>query len=92
MSPVALARGTLGLAVCLLAACQTPPPAAPTHSELVREQLTLILAAQHPSCGVVLRYSRYERLDYRVECASAEVLRVRVTGNGRVGVTPVTAP
>jgi hypothetical protein len=85
-------RGALGLAICLLAACQTPPPLPPTHAEIVREQLTLILATQHPSCGEVQRYSRQERLDYRVECASGERFRVRVSGDGRVLITPATAP
>jgi hypothetical protein len=100
MSRAAGVRGALGLAlglaVCLLAACQTPPPLPPplplTHAQIVREQLTLILATQHPSCGEVQRYGRQERLDYRVECASGERFRVRVSGDGRVLVTPATAP
>jgi hypothetical protein len=92
VSPATGVRGALGLCVCLLAGCQTPPPVPPTHAEIVREQLTLILATQHLSCGEVQRYSRQERLDYRVECASGELFRVRVSGDGRVLITPATAP
>jgi hypothetical protein len=54
----------------------------------VRSELTLILASQHPSCGAVRLYSRRDRLDYRVECASGQVYRVRVSANGRVLITP----
>jgi hypothetical protein len=33
-------------------------------------------------------YSRSGRLDYRVECASGQVYRVRVSADGHVIVTP----
>lgn len=91
MSPAALMRGALGLWVCLLAACQTPPPVPPTHAEIVREPLTRILAAQHPPCGTVHRYSRQDRLDYRVERASGELFRVCVSGSGHVLIAPAAA-
>ena len=74
-----------GLLPCALAACQTPPP---PHAEIVRSELTLILASQHPSCGAVRLHSRRDRLDYRVECASGQVYRVRVSADGRVLITP----
>jgi hypothetical protein len=77
----------LGLSVCLLAACQTPPPPPPTHAQIVREQLTQILATQQPACGTVRLYSRRDRLDYRVECASGQAYRLRVSGDGRVRIT-----
>jgi hypothetical protein len=83
--------GALCLTVCLLAACQTPPPP-PTHEEIVLDHLSQILAAQQPSCGAVRVYSRSGRLDYRVECASGQVYRVRVSGSGHVLITPIEAP
>jgi len=69
-----------------LVACQTPPP--PSHAELVRSQLAELMSAQQPPCGAVLEYTRHDRLDYRVDCASGQVYRVRVRGDGRVEVTP----
>ncbi len=84
-------RGALGLAICLLAACHTPPPPPPTRAEIVRMQLGSIVATQHPTCGAVQRCSRQERLHYRVECAFSELFRVRVSGDGRVLITRVTA-
>lgn len=80
--------GALGLSVCLLAACQTPPAPPPPHAQIVREHLTQMLAAQQPPCGAVRLYSRRDRLDYRVECASGQAYRVRVSGDGRVLITP----
>jgi hypothetical protein len=82
-----------GLVPCGLAACQTPPPPPPpppppSHAEIVRSELAQILAAQHPSCGAVRLYSRRDRLDYRVECASGQAYRVRVGADGRVLITP----
>lgn len=77
------------LTACALAACQAPaPPPAESHAEWVRGELTQLLDDQQPACGAVLVYSRRDRLDYRVECASGRVYRVRVTGDGRVRVTP----
>jgi hypothetical protein len=78
----------LGLSICLLAACQTPPPPPPTHGQIVRDQLTQILATQHPACGAVRLYSRRDRLDYRVECTSGQAYRLRVSGDGRVLLKP----
>ena len=73
----------------LLVACQTPPaPPPPSHAEIVRSELAQLLTADHPSCGAVRLYSRRDRLDYRVECASGQVYRVRVSADGRVLVTP----
>lgn len=83
-------RGALCLTVCLLTACQTPPP--PTHDEIVRDHLAQILATQQPGCGAVRVYSRSGRLDYRVECASGQVYRVRVSGSGHVLITPGESP
>jgi hypothetical protein len=76
---------------CGLAACQTAPPP-PPHAEIVRSELTQILASQHPSCGAVRLHSRRDRLDYRVECASGQVYRVRVSADGRVLITPGEGP
>jgi hypothetical protein len=83
-------RGALCLTLCLLAACQTPPP--PTHEEIVLDHLAQILATQQPACGAVRVYSRSGRLDYRVECASGQVYRVRVSGSGHVLITPGQSP
>jgi hypothetical protein len=88
VSRAALRHGALALSIGLLSACQTPPSAPPTHAEIVRQQLSLLLASQHPSCGAVRLYSRRDRLDYRVECSSGEVYRVRVSGDGHVLITP----
>jgi len=84
----------LALALLLawaLSACQTPPPAPvpPTHAEIVRGELSQLLADQ-PSCGAVRLYSRRGKLDYRVECDSGQVYRVRVSADGRVLITPYT--
>jgi hypothetical protein len=85
LSRAALRRCALAVSTCVLAACQTPPQ---THAEIVREQLSNILDTQHPDCGAVRLYSRRDRLDYRVECSSGEVFRVRVSGDGHVLITP----
>lgn len=85
-------RAALGLQLCLLVACQAPPAGQPpTHAQIVREQLSWILATQYPSCGAVQRFSRQDRFDYRVECASGDVFRVRVSGDGRVLIAPAAA-
>ena len=91
MSRHAASRGALCLALCLLAACQTPPPP-PTHDEIVHDHLSQILATQQPACGAVRVYSRSGRFDYRVECASGRVYRVRVSGSGHVLITPGESP
>ena len=86
-----MSRGALALLLpWVLSGCQTPPPAPPppTHAEIVRGELSQLLASDHPSCGAVQLYSRHGRLDYRVECASGQVYRVRVSADGRVLVTP----
>jgi len=73
----------------LLAGCQMPPALAPpSHAEIVRSELRQLLASDHPSGGAVRLYSRSGRLDYRVECASGQVYRVRVSADGHVIVTP----
>ena len=93
MSRHAAVRAALCLSVCLLASCQTPTPPPPlTHDEIVRDQLAQILASRHPGCGAVRLYSRSGRLDYRVECASGQVYRVRVSGSGHVLITPGENP
>jgi hypothetical protein len=74
----------------LLAACATPPP--PSHADFVRGELAELLATDQPSCGVVRLYSRRGRLDYRVECASGQVFRVRVSADGHVLITPYVSP
>jgi len=86
--------GALVLTLCLLAACQTPPPPPLllTHDEIVRDHLAQILATQQPDCGAVRVHSRSDRLDYRVECASGQVFRVRVSGSGHVLITPIESP
>jgi hypothetical protein len=56
----------------------------------MRGELSQLLAADQPTCGAVLLYSRRGRLDYRVECSSGQVYRVRVSADGRVVVTPYT--
>jgi hypothetical protein len=86
-------RGALCLTLCLLAACQTPPPPPPTtHDEIVLDHLAQILATQQPACGAVRVYSRSGRLDYRVECASGQIYRVRVSGSGHVLITSGDSP
>jgi len=70
-----------------LAACQSPSKTAP-HGNLMREQLAQVVGQQSPPCGAVLEYVRHGRLDYRVECASGQVFRVRVGADGRVVVKP----
>lgn len=73
----------------LLAACATPPP---SHADFVRGELAELLTTDQPSCGVVRLYSRRGRLDYRVECASGQVFRVRVSADGHVLITPYVGP
>ena len=76
-----------GLMLCALAACQGPAGPAP-HGDLMRDQLAQVVGQQTPPCGAVLEYFRHGRLDYRVECASGHVYRVRVSADGRVVVKP----
>jgi hypothetical protein len=73
---------------CLLVACQTPPTPPPSHAEIVRGELTQLLATDDPNCGVVRWVSRRGRLDYLVECASGQAYRARVGADGRVLITP----
>lgn len=82
--------GGLCLTLCLLAACQTPP--LPTHDQIVNDHLAQILSTQQPPCGAARVYARSGRLDYRVECASGQVYRVRVSGSGHVLITPGERP
>ena len=76
------------VAVGVLAGCQTPP----TQEQVVREQLGEIVDAQVPDCGAVRVHVRRQRLDYHVVCQSGAAYRVRVTGDGRVQVTPEPLP
>jgi len=69
-----------------------PPPEWVQQSELVRGHLAELVSAQVPPCGAVLQYTRHDRLDYRVDCASGQAYRVRVRGDGRVVVTPYDPP
>jgi hypothetical protein len=82
-----------------LGACQAPPEAPPQatpewvqQSELVRGHLAELVSTQRPPCGAVLQYTRHDRLDYRVDCASGQAYRVHVRGDGRVVVTPYGPP
>lgn len=70
-----------------LAACSSMPPTAP-HAELIRGELTNIIAIKGSPCGRVLEYSLDDRLDYRVVCESGLVYRVRVTAEGHVEAAP----
>jgi hypothetical protein len=79
-----------GLALWALTACQAPAGPAP-HADLVRDQLAEVVGQQTPHCGAVLEYLRHGRRDYRVECASGQVYRVRVSADGRVVVKPYEA-
>lgn len=81
-APVALLLGALALT-----GCQAPPAVAPSHAEIVREQLALLLADQMPACGTVSQYRRQDRLDYRVECSSGQAFRVQVAADGQVLIT-----
>ena len=72
----------------LLAACAAPPAPPPSHADIVRSELAELLTTDQPSCGAVRLYSRRGRLDYRVECASGQVFRARVSADGRVSITP----
>ena len=80
-----------GLALWSLAACQAPAGPAP-HADLMRDELAQVVGQQTPPCGAVLEYFRHGRLDYRVECASGHVYRVRVSADGRVVVKPYEGP
>jgi len=75
------------LALGSLAACQGPAGPAP-HADVMREQLALVVGQQTPPCGAVLEFVRHGRRDYRVDCASGQVYRVRVNADGRVVVKP----
>lgn len=70
-----------------LAACSSVPPPAP-HAEIVRGELTGIIAMKGSPCGLVREYSLDDRLDYRVLCESGHVYRIRVTAEGHVAATP----
>ena len=78
------------LALCL-AACASPPPPRP-HAEIVREQLTSIIALKGSPCDQVIDFVVDERLDYRVVCASGDVYRIRVRSAGQVETTPHQSP
>jgi hypothetical protein len=80
-----------GLALWSLAACQGLVGPAP-HDDLMRTQLAQVVGKQTPPCDAVLEYSRHGRLDYRVECASGQVYRVRARADGRVEVKPYEGP
>lgn len=83
----ALAAAATGL----LAACQTPADP-PPHGDIVRRQLTLVLARHDVPCEAVTAYARNGLLDYRVQCASGHVYRVHVDGSAHVLVTPHDGP
>jgi hypothetical protein len=78
------------LALCL-AACASAPPSR-THADIVRDQLTSIIALKGSPCGPVIDYVVDERLDYRVVCASGDVYRIRVRSTGHVETTPHQGP
>ena len=74
-------------ALFCLAACSSKPPPAP-HAELVRGDLSDIIAIKGSPCGRVLDHSLDDRLDYRVVCESGHIYRIRVTAEGHVEATP----
>jgi hypothetical protein len=75
------------VALPCLAACSSKPPPTP-HAELVRGDLSDIIAIKGLPCGRALDHSLDDRLDYRVVCESGHVYRIRVTAEGQVEATP----
>ena len=69
-----IAARRLAVAVPVLSsmACTTSPPQ-PTHEQIVRGELTNIIAVKGAPCGEVIDYTLNERMDYKVVCRSGHV-------------------
>lgn len=74
-----------GLALLAVSACGEREGAR-SHEEIIRADLTEILALQGSSCGEVISYSAGERMNYLLVCENGEAYRVRVSPEGQVGV------
>ena len=85
-------HGSAAFGLCLacvaLAACESTPL---THGAIVRSQLAQAVQAQGKPCDDVVAYARNGLLDYRVQCGSGQVYRVRAGADGRIEIKALEA-
>ena len=72
------------VASLLLAACA---PEAPSHEDIVRVDLAIIIDSLGSSCDKVLEYEATGELEYTVVCQSGGRYVVSVNPQGQVGVS-----
>lgn len=76
-----------GLSLITVAACdQSKQPL--SHDEIIRADLTEIIALEGLDCGKVVSHSLEDHLDYRIECESGDVYRIHVSAEGHTRVNP----
>lgn len=85
-----LALRWLAMAVPLLAAmaCSTSPPPQASHRQIVRGELSNIMAVKGAPCGEVIDYTLNERMDYKVICRSGHVYRIKIVPGGYLEASP----
>lgn len=78
------------IAVPVLAtmACSTSPPPQPSHGQIVRSELSNIMAVNGAPCGEVIDYTLNERMNYKVVCQTGHVYRIKIVPGGYLEASP----
>jgi len=59
-----------------------------SHDEIIRADLTGIIALEGLDCGKVVGHSLEDHLEYHIECETGDVYRIHVSAEGHVRVNP----
>jgi len=57
-----------------------------SHEEIIRADLTEIIALEGLDCGEVIHHSLENHLEYHIECETGDVYRIHVSTEGHVKV------
>ena len=74
-----------GLLLAAVTACDQPKQQL-SHEEIIRADLTEIIALEGLDCGEVIHHSLDNHLEYHIECETGDVYRIHVSSEGHVRV------